>query len=320
MKQSRRTVKPATHTTSTNTPAANTPDITNASDISEDINSADINSADINSADIKSAKEKLLQHPDLWRAGQLAKTQNTGTQTGYAALDAHLPEQGWPTAGLVEFLLTSAGVGELRLLAPALKTLSRDQHRWIAWVNPPFIPYAPALEAVGININKILLIHPQNHLDTLWSIERACKSGTCSVVLGWADEKKLKLKDTQRLQVAAKQGNTLTCLFRPQTAQAQASMAELRLGLQAHPQPGQLRLDIVKRRGGWPVSGMTLSIAETTQTQHRQLQDITEQLSLWRAQQITQLSSAEQAEQAQSAPLIPFPGGSGHNTLENPVH
>ena len=76
-------------------------------------------------------------------------------------------------------MLPSSGLGELKLLLPVLKTLSR-QARWIAWVNPPFIPYAPALKAAGVDIDKILLIHPKNHKDALWALERATQSGTCS--------------------------------------------------------------------------------------------------------------------------------------------
>ena len=60
----------------------------------------------------------------------------------------------------MELLLPCAGIGELRLLMPALRALSNTQNRWLAWINPPFIPYAPALQAAGIESSKILLIHP----------------------------------------------------------------------------------------------------------------------------------------------------------------
>lgn len=230
-------------------------------------------------------KQALLRHPNLWRAGQLRQSQQQpGIPTGYTQLDEQLPGQGWPVGGLMEFLLSTAGIGELRLLVPALKALSHDENRWIAWINPPFIPYAPALESVGIDINKILLIHPRSHQDALWALERACKSGTCSSALAWLDEKKLKLKDTQRLQVAAKQGQTLTCLFRPQAAHNQSSMAELRLALKSSA-PGEVMLDILKRRGGWPVQDLHLAVAEATATQHRNPAEVRQQLELWRAVQ-----------------------------------
>ena len=122
-----------------------------------------------------------------------------------------------------------AGIGELRLLLPALTTLAES--RWLAWINPPFTPYAPALEAAGIDSNKILLIYTKTHEEMLWAMERTCKSGSCGAVLVWPDERKLSLKETRRVQLAAKQGATLSVLFRPMEASSKASLAELRLVL-----------------------------------------------------------------------------------------
>jgi len=180
---------------------------------------------------------------------------------------------------------TVAGVRPLSgaaVMAPALAALSQQQARWVAWINPPFIPYAPALQAVGIDINRILLIHPRSHEDLLWALERAAKSGGCSCVLAWPDEKKLKLKDTQRLQLASKQGRSLTCLFRPRAAHQHASMAELRLALKNAP-PGEIRLDIVKRRGGWPLQDVRLQAADVRESGHAGNAQIREQLALWRS-------------------------------------
>ena len=228
--------------------------------------------------------QSLLKHPNLWRAGELAAQQaqeRRGIASGFPQLDQHLPDQGWPAGGLVEFMLSCTGIGELRLLMPALKSLSHDEVRWLAWINPPFIPYAPALQEMGVDIGKVLLIHPRTHKEALWALERACRSGTCSAALAWLDDKRLKSKDTQRLQAAAKQGRTLTCLFRPRSARLQPSMAELRLTLTAAG-CGSTAVDIIKRRGGWSTTDLILPVAETTGTTHRQRRDIREQLELWR--------------------------------------
>lgn len=225
-------------------------------------------------------KADLLSHPALWRAGALIRETvraEDAVTTGFEVLDRHLPGNGWPRAGLCELLLPAAGIGELRLLLPALKHLSR-QARWIAWVNPPFIPYAPALAAAGIDIDKILLIHPRNHKDALWSLERATRSGTCSAALAWLDERELKTKDTQRLQLAARQGGTLSCLFRPQRARLESSMAELRLAVAPdEPASQTLRVSICKRRGGWPIADLPVALVG-----ERRPEEIREQLSLWR--------------------------------------
>ncbi len=143
-----------------------------------------------------------------------------------------LADRGWPKAGLVELLSPRIGIGELRLLGPALAAFSVQEQRWITWINPPHIPYAPALAELGIDIGKVLLVHPKTHADALWALEQAVKSGTCSAALAWLDESKLATKDVRRLKLAARRGETLTVLFRPDTAAQRQSMAELRILLQ----------------------------------------------------------------------------------------
>jgi hypothetical protein len=224
---------------------------------------------------------QLLAHPHLWRARDLdaspAASQAASDRaiaSGYPILDQWLSGNGWPRAGMVELLADRVGIGELRLLAPALAALSQQEQRWLTWINPPHLPYAPALAALGIAIDKVLLVHPKCHEDALWSFEQALKSGTCSAALGWFDEQRLTTKDIRRLQLAARQGGTLTVLFRPRNAAQQASLAELRLLLQpttpAHFSPEeaadhareQLQIEIIKRRGGWPVAPFSLSLQQ----------------------------------------------------------
>ena len=223
------------------------------------------------------AIRELLRHPDLWRADQIGSpvADVAATPSGFEILDAQLPGNGWPRAGLMELMLSTAGIGELKLLAPALAALSRAA-RWVAWINPPFIPYAPALEAHGIDIRKMLLVHPKRHEEALWAMEQASKSGTCSAVLGWLDERRLTPTATRRLQLAARQGRTLGCLFRPESAADGASMAELRLKLAAAPR-GRLDVSIMKRRGGWPIPGLHVQVDSQLCSE-----DIEKQLAFWR--------------------------------------
>ena len=63
-------------------------------------------------------------HPSLWRASQIGGAAQRTTASGFDALDAQLPGGGWPHGTLTELLLAQAGVGELRLLAPALAALA----------------------------------------------------------------------------------------------------------------------------------------------------------------------------------------------------
>ena len=84
-----------------------------------------------------------------------------------------------------------------------------------ARINPPFVPYAPALARAGIDIGKVLLVYPKSHREALWALEQALKSGASSAALTWLDESALKTTEIRRLQLAAVTGSTWTTLFVP---------------------------------------------------------------------------------------------------------
>ena len=204
----------------------------------------------------------------LWRARDVASPgadrsehlEAAGIRTGFPALDAAF--RGWPRQGLAELLCDVCGCGELRLLMPALATLAAEEDRWIAWVAPPFVPYAPALQAAGVELGKLLLIRPCGKGEALWTLQQALKTGACSAVLGWLPEASLGFSELRRLSLAAREGGTWGGLFRPARAANAASGAELRLRLA--PAPGdRLRVDVVKRRGGWPLPGIEVHLASS---------------------------------------------------------
>ncbi|OTP78461.1 RecA/RadA recombinase [Caballeronia sordidicola] len=70
----------------------------------------------------------------LWRGTQLARAHGRTVDTGYAALSAELPGGGWPLGTMTELLLQQAGVGEMRLLGPAMAAVSNK--RSIALIAP----------------------------------------------------------------------------------------------------------------------------------------------------------------------------------------
>ena len=67
----------------------------------------------------------------MWRASSIDCNPHTGTPTGFPVLDRQLPGGGWPVDGIAELLYDHQGIGELRLLVPALAYLSREQARWL---------------------------------------------------------------------------------------------------------------------------------------------------------------------------------------------
>lgn len=194
------------------------------------------------------ALESLLQHPGLWRGrscAEVALPSVPSVPSGYAELDARLPGGGWPTGALTEILPERQGIGELRLLLPALARLSRED-RWLLWIAPPYIPYAPALAAAGLALENLLWLRPDSPADALWAAEQALRSGACSAVLAWPDRPDGRA--LRRLQLAAEEGRALAVLFRPAAAAVQSSTAALRLGLQSV--RSRLQVRILKRRRG----------------------------------------------------------------------
>jgi protein ImuA len=192
--------------------------------------------------------ESVLQHPGIWRGYQRAQTGEDALPTGYAALDELLPGGGWPRGALTELLIERQGIGELRLLTPALARLS-EADGWLAWVAPPYVPYAAALAAAGIDLKRLVVAKPSSETDAWWTAEQALRSGACGALLAWlraADERRMR-----RLQLAAETGHTWGVLFRHARVAQARSPAALRLLLE--PAANGLAVHVLKRRGG-PVS------------------------------------------------------------------
>lgn len=185
---------------------------------------------------------RLLEHPAIWRGRSAARTE--AVSTGFDTLDECLPGRGWPRSGLIEILVPRFGVGELYLLLPALAALTRrPAGRWCVWVTPPLDPYAPALAAHGMLLEKMLVVRAGT---SLWAFEQSLGSGACDAVLAWA--RRLRTREIRRLQLAAERGRTLGILFRSRSAACESSPAILRLSIE--PLPQGARVTLLKSRGG----------------------------------------------------------------------
>jgi hypothetical protein len=195
---------------------------------------------------VSDALAELLRHPALWRGGGAGAPETVST--GFRALDARLPGGGWPLATLVELLVPAAGVGEIRLLLPALRSLTAagTEPRWVAWLAPPHLPYAPALADAGLDPARMLVVRPRAGVDRLWAMEQALRSGACAAVLGWAGEARDPM--LRRLKLAAEEGGTPAFLLRPAAHRGEATPAALRLALAVRDYG--LDVEVLKSRSG----------------------------------------------------------------------
>ena len=121
-------------------------------------------------------------HPSPWRASRLARADTKCIDTGLQALAAQLPGGGWPVSMLVDLLVQQAGVGEIRLLAPAL---ARVAGRGIVLIASPHPLQALGLATLGLASSQLIWIRNERTADTLWASEQALRSGACDAVLLW---------------------------------------------------------------------------------------------------------------------------------------
>jgi len=198
-------------------------------------------------------QQLLSEEPGIWRGLRSENSAWPVIASGFPELDALLPGGGWPLGALMEILTPCLGVGELRLLLPAMAALSHAG-RWIAWVAPPHQAYAPALVQAGIRLSQVLIVESRETSDIPWSLEKLLRSGRCGMALAWPC--RLSAHQTRRLQLAAEQGGALAALFPGQTGNN--SHAALRI--EVSPLPEGLALNIVKARGSLRHESLILPI------------------------------------------------------------
>jgi protein ImuA len=166
--------------------------------------------------------------------------------SGWTELDAVLPGGGWQAGTIVELMPAASGIGELRLLLPALARIT-GAGRHVTLIAPPYIPFAPALAQHGVLLERLLVIQAQQAEDILWAAEQSLRCRSFGAVLAWPAAT-IKDREIRRLQLAAEAGGSTGFLYRCVEAACESSPAALRLKLQRV--ESALQIDVVKCRGG----------------------------------------------------------------------
>ena len=183
----------------------------------------------------------------VWRASRIGHAAVQGLPSGFAALDAELPGAGWPAGMLTELISRESGIGELRLLVPLLRRLTRER-RFVVVLSPPQVPYAPALADHGIDLDYLLIVQATQAADRLWAVEQTLKSSGFGALLAWLPQPRTRPEHLRRMQLAAHGTHGPVFLFRALEAQFDASPAPLRLLLLPRAEQ-RLSVQILKRRG-----------------------------------------------------------------------
>ncbi|MDH3327017.1 MAG: translesion DNA synthesis-associated protein ImuA [Gammaproteobacteria bacterium] len=195
-------------------------------------------------SDVDKALKSLLQNnPGIWCGGESIKKYPQGLPTGFDALDNILPTHGWPTNALIEVLLPRWGIGELQLLLPVIVAMSQHP-KWVAWISPPFVPYAPALVYAGVDIEHLVVIpKEESKAESLWAMEKILRNKSCGIAMSWPQ--KINDKAMRRLQLAAEEGGSLGFVFRDYQVVSSPAALRISLSIINH----QLQVTLLKARG-----------------------------------------------------------------------
>lgn len=180
----------------------------------------------------------VLDIPGVWRATETPADARIGTHS--AALDAAFG--GWPQGALTQIDSAVPGLG-FSLLLPTLAALTAAGQP-VMLIDPPHLPYAPALAARGVALEQLFWLEALVASDALWAAEQTLRSGLFGAVAYWGAP--LPASVGRRLQLAADAAQCPVFCFGAGPADG-SGYAALRLAVTAA--DGGLRVTVLKCRG-----------------------------------------------------------------------
>jgi protein ImuA len=151
--------------------------------------------------------------------------------SGCRALDDILPEGGFRSGTLVEWLAAGEGSGAATL---GLLTAAGACHRsggGVVVVDRSGEFYPPAAVRAGIDPERLIIVHAGSKADHHWALDQSLRCPAVAAVVAWPEavDGKFDVRTFRRLQLAAEEGGGLGLLIRPGAARHQPSWADVRL-------------------------------------------------------------------------------------------
>jgi protein ImuA len=164
---------------------------------------------------------------------------------GAAAVDRLLPGGGLRHGMLVEWLAATSGAvggGAATLGLLGAREACREGGALVV-IDRRQTFYPPAAAAWGIDLDRMIVVHPQNARDELWAAVQALRSPVVAAM--WAAIDQLDSRAFRRLQLAAQAGRTLGMLIRPGSARDQPSWADMTLEVETRAKSRESRAGIL---------------------------------------------------------------------------
>ena len=151
--------------------------------------------------------------------------------SGSAALDGCLPgARGFRRGSLVEWLVAEPGNGA-GALALIVARQACAHGGTLVIIDPERRFYPPAAAAIGIDLQRFVLIHPHRPRDALWAWDQSLRCSAVKAV--WGGLEAIDDRWFRRFQLAVEQSQTLGLLLRPAKYRGAPSWSELQLAVSA---------------------------------------------------------------------------------------
>jgi protein ImuA len=165
-----------------------------------------------------------------------------GISTGFADLDELFAEGGLRRGTLIEWLGDSEGSGAASLALSVAAHLLRQEGILVV-VDGRREFYPPGAVALGIPLERTVLVQPESANAALWVWEQSLRCPGVLLTLGWIDALNDRL--FRRFQLGAETGGGWGFLLRPPNCRATPSWAAARICVKSVPaeceESGELR-------------------------------------------------------------------------------
>jgi len=112
---------------------------------------------------------------------------------------------------VTEIVVQNDNFTNIPMLMPLLAQLSQDD-RWFVWIAPPVLLPKQLLLDAGIDLNKVILLNPDNKHSTYALAKQALSTGTSHSVISWPGY--LSEEEFNELENAAQQGQSHGIIIR----------------------------------------------------------------------------------------------------------
>lgn len=179
-----------------------------------------------------------LFHSHLWQSLEKLVGSRECVSTGCKPLDEALstpqrcstptssPHSGIPRGSLIEWLGDGLGNPASVLATVAAREAARAGGVTV-FIDRSKTFYPPAAAAWGIDLDRTLIVHPENEKDELWVMDQVMRCAHVAAMVSWP--KKLDHLNFRRLQLAGERSGCLGMLIRPLAASREPSWADLRI-------------------------------------------------------------------------------------------